>query len=235
MKTTSFVASLALLGTAGSALAVGGTVNTGFSFDFTYQTPGVQFVLNNVAITEPTATFRGDRIDGNPGTDTTVADRFTAYCVELGRDVLNPTVGYTACDLFGSTTNSGGVTGPITFDAVKTDRLQRLWGTFEATVDTVDESAAFQLAIWEIAFDGDMTLLAPGVLFSLPGNPNDFYTNLAEGYLTVIRNGGGISVPLILLTQGPLEDSQDVITTPTPSGAALVGLGAIAAMRRRRR
>jgi len=224
---------------AGTALATSGTVNSGFGIDHQFGPPGgVQFTLGATALTEPTATFRGDRIDANPGTNTTIPDRYTAYCVELGIDLFNPTVSYTAYDLLGGTTSSGGLSGPVTFDAIRTDRLQRLWGTFEASVNSIGSSAAFQLAIWELAFDNDQTLVT-GTLFVSGAQFQLGVTDLAESYLSVIRSGGGVSVPLVLLsTNNGGEngaDSQDIITTPTPAGASMLALGGLVAMRRRRR
>ena len=233
----SAVAGLAAL--SGTALATTGTVNSGFSFENVFLTPGVTFTLNAVPLTEPTASFNGDRINGNPGTDTTVPDLYRAYCIEIGVDLFNPTVPHNAYPLLGGTTTNGGLTGPITFDAVRTDRLQRLWGTFEAGVNDVGSAAAFQLAIWELAFDNDQTLVGPGFLFVDAGQFQPGISDLAESYLAVIRGGGGVSTNLILLaTNNGGEngaDSQDIITTPAPGSAMILGLAGLAGLRRRRR
>lgn len=71
----------------------------------------------------------------------------TAWCVDIHHALLTSTpqwVTYTV----GDRTKLTGV-----FNTAKVDKLQKLVNQRYATIDTIDESAAFQLAIWEILFE----------------------------------------------------------------------------------
>lgn len=221
-------------GAAGTmAGASGGSISEAYSFSFVGPTSYTTFFGG--AVTEDNARLNGDRQDApGPGVDATIPDLFTAYCVEENTLIRNPG-SHKVLPLLGSTTDVGGadLPGPsVTFDAVRTDRMQRFWGTFIGAVNDVNTSSAFQIAVFEIAYDTDLTLAAPGPFFVGAGQFQPGITDLAESWLSVIRAGGGVSQELFLLT-GP--GNQDVITTPAPGAAALLGAAGAAALRRRRR
>jgi MYXO-CTERM domain-containing protein len=220
---------------AGVASASTGTVVASFAFDYGVFVNATQnFGGPPVAGGLETALFRGTRLDQPPGlgVDTTVPVNFDAYCAELGQFIQNPGT-FTACPLLGSTTNPGGPSGPVLFDAVRYDRVSRLWGTFQAGINNTPDSGAFQLALWELCFDDDQTLSDPLGRFYVANDQTQPLTATAEAFLLAVRTGtANISANLVLLTS---PDGQDIITTPTPGAAALLGLGALGAARRRRR
>ena len=139
-----------------------------------------------------TGTFFMHRLDQPPGfgVDTLVPVDFTAYCVEIGDEILDPGV-HDVCNLLGSTTNPGGISGPVFFDAVRTKALQRLWGGFQSMVVDNVSSGAFQLAIWELTFDTDMTLVDPSgttPFYVAAGQFQPGITDVAEGWLAAVRS-----------------------------------------------
>lgn len=182
-----------------------------------------------------TAKINGDRSAGAAGGATLkmpkASFKFTTYCTEIGQGI---SAGYRkhqiVRDLLGGTTNPGGSSGPVFFDAVRTSRLERLWGSFFPLVDTETESRAFQLAQWELCFDNDATLLNKyGRLWSTnSGGPYD----LAESWLKKVReNTATGTMKLLLLVDPQIQDQ----ITPAPEPGTYVALAAGLAIVARRR
>lgn len=183
-----------------------------------------------------TAIIRGNRSAGAAGGTTTLmpfaTNVFDTYCSEIGQTIGGGYVTHSSVTpLLGSVTNTGGSSGPVTFDATRTSRLELLWGNFKSLATDADHSAAFQLAQWELCFDTDATLDAgAGAKFwSTSGAAN---RTIAEGWLTDIRNGSVTTHQSLLL----LSDSgtQDLIT-PVPEPMTILALGGGVAMVIRRR
>lgn len=183
---------------------------------------------------QQTVQFHGVRTGG---TDTLVPGDFRAYCVEIGETIgggiqAHPTVVL----LSGATTNGGGISGPVLFDATRTAHLQTLWGSFFGAIGaSADLSAAFQLAQWEISFDDDMTLAAgAGAKFWVDEEQAQAgITNIAEGWLADIRTGAVTNQQTLALLSG--QGIQDLVTpVPEPGTVAALGLGAVALLRRRK-
>lgn len=176
------------------------------------------------------------------GTDTTVPANFLAVCVEVG-EPLNVPANNTHPDVFpllGSSTNGGGISGPVLFTAARTKALQKLWGSYFGAASGGGAPAyAFQLASWEIAFDNALdltTLPGPGNMFVSGGQFQAGITDVAETWLTAIRNDVNDAMPqtpLLLLTG---QGVQDLVTpVPEPATLAAVALGLGAVLRRRRK
>ena len=182
----------------------------------------------------PVATLiRGHRIDSaGPGVDIAIAADFPAYCVELGESVLagvlpeyGPGRGHQVSPLLGAKTSSGGVL----FDPSRTDRMERLWGTFQSSMVSVTDHAAFQIAVWEIAFDHDMDAFnKTGTMYGAV----DAARLQAQGFLSFIAGGGGSAQPLELLSDPGVQDL--ITAAPTPGTVLLLGAGALVLARRRR-
>lgn len=176
------------------------------------------------------------------GTDTTVPANFFAVCVEVG-EPLNVPANNThpnVVPLIGSSTNGGGITGPVLFGSARTKALQKLWGSYFGAASGGGAPAyAFQLAQWEITFDNALdltTLPGPGNMFVSGGQFQAGITDVAETWLTAIRNDVSDAMPqtpLLLLTGPGVQD----LVTPVPEPATLIavaaGLGAV--LRRRRK
>lgn len=187
------------------------------------------------ARSDPTSIIVGDRLDSpGPGVDATLPDPFFGFCIELGPAVVVVDT-YEVFATPGSTTNTGGFSGPVTLDAVKTRDLARLFGGFFTSIVDNNTSAAFQLAVWEIAFDTDRTLNDPTGLTPLYVAPGQFQmgvTDVAENWLSVVRSATVLPESTLSLLVN--ADNQDIIVPAPGAGAlALAGLG-LAARRRRR-
>lgn len=186
-----------------------------------------------------TAVIHGNRSTGVDGGTTTLLPfatyEYDTYCIEIGQNIGG---GYNThavvAPLLGSVTNSGGNSGPVTFDATRTANLQLLWGSFKSSVVDADTSAAFQLAQWEISFDDDVTL-DQNANSRFWSTETTAYRTTAESWLTAIRTGSATTQQNLLILSDP--DRQDLVT-PVPEPASMLALAAGAAIfgaRRRKR
>lgn len=181
-----------------------------------------------------TTQFTGTRVGG---TDTFVPNNFKAYCVEIGETLAqgvrtHPNV----FPLLGSSTNTGGSSGPILFDATRTSNLKKLWGTFFGLIgNNAQLSAAFQLAQWELTFDDDLSLdkFTTSRMWVKAADFQPGITNVAKNWLAQIKDGTATQEKELLLLSGP--GIQDQITpVPEPASIAGIGLGVLALLRRRK-
>lgn len=176
------------------------------------------------------------------GTDVTVASAFNAYCVELG-EFISPgsEVTHNVTPLLGSTTDAGGTSGPVNFTAARTKNLQTLWGSFYASVGDKNTSAAFQMAVWEIAFDDDLSLTNDsGRMYgtdrdlATTGIQLDPVSQMAQSWLTQIASGAATKQQSLVLLSG--KGVQDLITAvPEPATLFAMGVGIAALVARKKR
>ncbi len=170
-----------------------------------------------------TVTFNWTRIDSpGPNIDDTIAQHFTTYCIEI-----NDTVGS-----FGSPHEYDVLTpAEAGFSALQELLFGRLWASFQPLVNDKTTSAAFQLAIWEIAIDGDGNIASGDFQAFSPSTA----VALADTWLSEITdaNYAGGYVPMRVLFS---ETKQDQITAvPSPGSLVLLALGGMLAVGRRRR
>jgi hypothetical protein len=242
---------LSLAVAASCSFAYAGSLTADFTIPL--GTRGVEFTwtYNGTEVRdEVTALIQADRTDniGDAGVDSLAPSSFAAFCVEIGETIRVPK-NHTYDDvvpLLGATTNGGGATGPVLFDATRTMNMEYLWGSFYSEVANKKDAAAFQMAVWEIAFDDDLRLSDPsGDVYVTAAQYGDDYAVLekAQGWLSQIKFGYDDfgnpvdlqSQEMVLLTDGDLQDLVAPVPEPASMLALAAGIGFIAARRRNRK
>lgn len=226
MKNSTRIAFIVLAGST-AALSNAGSIIANYTFDLMQQ---VSVDYLGTPYSPNAARIQGVRTGGTTTLLPGPPYAFNTYCVELGQTIngggqTHPNV----TPLLGSVTNTGGITGPVLFDATRTDQLERLWGSFFPWIGNSQlNSSAFQLAQWEITFDNDLSLTS-GVFQS-----GDAVAGLAQALLNDVATGAANINQKLLLLSGP--DIQDQVTpVPEPGTMLALGLGATAFLRRRKR
>lgn len=210
-----------LLGAFGAS-SYGATLTATYTFAMNQ---GVSFSMGSLTGAQ-TAGINGVRTGGTTTLLPGAPYAFNAYCVEVTEHISGGSQTHTdVSNLLGSTT----VTGGVFFDAVRTTRIEKLWGTYFPTIaGNANRSAAFQLAQWEICFDTDMNLAGGGTFTS-----SDSVAALAQSFLDGISNGSATQRQGMILLSG--EGIQDQVTpVPEPASMTALALGAAAMLRRRK-
>jgi hypothetical protein len=160
-----------------------------------------------------------------------------AFCIEVQTISFGGTYPYSVRDAFdapipdGPNDTSGGPMG-----VPKAEGLKELWGRFHGQVNSNITAAAFQLAVWEIVFE-DLYVTSPPAWDVLSGK---FEARLDSGDPTLAINqanawlaqidGSGPKAQLYGLTNGGAQD----LLVPEPATVALLGLGALSLIRKKR-
>lgn len=110
--------------------------------------------------------------------------------------------------------------------------IAELWGrSYEKVVDDVS-AAAFQVAIWDLSYDGDRSLNTGSFQLVSTGA----VAQLAASWLNELDGTGPSASNLLVLGSNPqLRDRQDLITqsVPEPGALALLAFAGLALYRRR--
>ena len=210
-------AAVAVAGVSSSALANFITItynNTSPSRSVSISTnSGSQF--NN--ITAGKANFTGDT--NNPAG---LQGMFMGFCLELAQGI---SAGNTYTNYYVEPLT--GVPDPGTnISAAKADRIAELWGEEYVNLDTADEFAAFQIAIWEIVTDNTLSLTS-GTLRVGSGSVR----TLANTMLAKVDGQGPRAAGLFAIAS---DHNQDFVV-PAPGAGVLAFSGLVLGLSRRRR
>ncbi len=220
---------LALM-TAASIVAAAGSANADTirgTFTFTLD-KNVNITSVPTSGSVKTVRFGWDRNDtAGPGVDSTIGDSFTTYCIDLAQHV-SPNTSYTFNVM--SSVEYG-------FTIAQNYLLSVLWADYLPLANSNDNSAAFQLAVWELVYDTDGSLSTG----SFKANSPAASKSIAQGWLDTIVSPGYVATnplpTLRILQSDTAQDQLTAITTPVPAPGAgmltLAGCGLLATRRRR--
>lgn len=158
MKRFFLIAGLAAVASASQA---SGTFTAKWQFGLMGLSDTLKVVFNGGNKTVYAGQFTATRLKDPLGGTSTILPKSTTtpnydfvaktFCVELSQTIAANNTQHThdvVAPLLGATTNNGG----HTFDAARVAALQKLWANVSITNNIT--AAAFQLAQWEITFDG---------------------------------------------------------------------------------
>lgn len=166
--------------------------------------------------------------------------QFNAWCVDIYHWMIGGSVTYNVATASDLASVLDGLRPGALGGATRVDQLTRLANNVYSSVDTRLESAAFQLAVWKIAYGTpdngiyQIDTTDPGFRVNQGTLDSDF-GKLANAWLLDLDTApfsGPVSWTLTYLNDGTSNRTQDVIvftdpptSVPEPASIALVGLG----------
>jgi hypothetical protein len=157
-----------------------------------------------------------------------LSGQFKTFCIELTQDVwYGGTFHYDLVPVAEAGNPDEGVFGPGTqgpLGAVRADLLSELFAKHYGQIVDDRTAAAFQMDVWEIAYDGSR---APGALDLKSGNftvSADTQTDaLAQSWLNSLDGSGG-RTSLLGLTSPTAQDQLTIDIIPEPATWVLGGI-----------
>ncbi len=153
---------------------------------------------------------------------TTSWNEFLSFCLEPDVALTSFSNPYTAMTLGSAGYNSAAIA--------------ELWGRYRSSVVNDTTAAAFQIALWELSYDGGGKNLAAGNF--VLNNPASVPYLLASGWLASLDGKGPKAHNLAVLVDNQRDryDRQDLIVEiPVPATALLMGVGLLGFGLRRRK
>ena len=193
--------------------------------------PGTPTGNINAGVNNFTRSSSNNSSNDYTGPGLTKGGTFQAFCIELNQSVsTNSWVDYQITPLSDSPNPGTGIPGVNGMGAAKATALQKLWFSYfaDALISNVN-AAAFQLAVWEIVYEGEVGE-ADGTPAYNVGNGNFRYMttgstantikNLANTYLAGYANATGLANLIALSANG----KQDMVTALPPPPPPVVGV-----------
>lgn len=240
MNTTKTKIAAVLAATFLSTSAFASLIQTTYAGSADFGSGGVWNMTGSIAPTQNSETkTSGVWIGGNSFSTTdksydfSATGQFNTWCVDIYHWMANGTVWYNV----GSTTNLVTALGLRRSNAgLRVNQLLQLANEVYSTVDSKEESAAFQLAVWEISYGtadastGRYHIDTTDDGFKVDSaTANSGYGKLAESWLQDLgstRTTGNYK--LTYLNDGTVNNTQDMVvftSVPEPASLALLGLG----------
>lgn len=155
----------------------------------------------------------------------------TSFCIELTQTINLPSGVYTDFTLVDP---SSPVLGSRAFNGLQLGRLNKLYENHLAESRTsMDKSAAFQVAVWEITYDGKGALDLGNAGFRLTGLGT--VGSIASGWLSGLDQAQSGQWQFSALASPYHQDQLIARRVPVPATVAMLALGGVALGWRARR
>ncbi|RFC37856.1 MAG: PEP-CTERM protein-sorting domain-containing protein [Candidatus Nitrotoga sp. SPKER] len=176
----------------------------------------------------------------NPTYDFSTTGQFNTWCVDIYHWLTGGNVTYTVATGAELATSLSALRPGTPDGTARVNQLVQLANQVYSTVDTKNESAAFQLAVWAITYGntegGVYRINTTNTGFKVDsGTATSAYGVMADGWLQSLGSAASTgNYKLTYLNDGTANNTQDMVvftagpkfvTVPEPTTLALLGLG----------
>lgn len=164
-----------------------------------------------------------NNLTGNASNPEGLKGSFVAFCIDINQSISS---GNSYTDFVVTPLASAPIPGSA-MGATKANSIAELWANEFTGLNTADQYAAFQVAVWEIINDTGLSLTG-GIFRAASGTVR----TLAQGFLSKL-DGVGPYAPVYAIASPTKQDF--VVPAPGAAGLALGGLLLGVSRRRRSR
>lgn len=249
MNSKQILAAVALISVAmASQSALAGIIDVTYAGSANFGSDGVGYYTGSVA-PNPNSTTRlvsvgigGDSFTStnptNPTYDFSKTGQFNTWCVDIYHwlRLSGGSVTYTVATGSDLATELNTLRPGTPDGTTRVNQLVQLADEVYSTVDTKDESAAFQLAVWAITYGDETTghysINTTDSNFKVDKDtPGSTYGKLANQWLASLGTAGNTGTFKLTYLNDGTGNTQDMVvftdtpTVPEPATLALLGLG----------